>query len=438
MNILSRRLVLAGVFFALVVCGYFAVILTGDGKVPEEVLHRPSPMPDRIILTWSGDPATSQSVTWRTDATVQEAVAQIAVSEDGPDFTESAREVEAVSQLLSSDLSDAMYHSAGFTDLQPKTLYAYRVGDGSNWSEWNQFRTASDQPDPLTFIYVGDAQNSIFEHWSRVIRMGFTAAPEANFIVHAGDLINRPGSDADWGEWFRAAGWINRSVTSFPTPGNHEYWGDEGEKSVSRHWRPQFALPENGPPGLEETCYYIDIQGLRMVSMNSSEMLQEQVEWLDTLLADNPNRWTILTHHHPIYSSAQGRDNKELRELWKPVFDKHAVDLVLQGHDHSYGRSNLISGVNMRSGAGGTVYVVSISGPKHYRVAPQVWMQRLAERKQLFQIIRINGDTLQYEAHTATGLLYDAFELRKRPDGTNEIINRAPDTAERFNATGGE
>ena len=40
----------------------------------------PSKDPDRIILTFLGDPATSRAVTWRTDNTVPQAVAQIAVA----------------------------------------------------------------------------------------------------------------------------------------------------------------------------------------------------------------------------------------------------------------------------------------------------------------------------------------------------------------------
>ena len=38
----------------------------------------PSKDPDRIILTFHGDPSTSRAVTWRTDKTITKAVAQIA------------------------------------------------------------------------------------------------------------------------------------------------------------------------------------------------------------------------------------------------------------------------------------------------------------------------------------------------------------------------
>ncbi|HBY60375.1 MAG TPA: metallophosphoesterase [Solibacterales bacterium] len=400
-------------------------------RVSDEALHSPSPIPDRVILTWNGDPAATQAVTWRTSLGVEGARAQIAEAGDGPDFTKLAREVKAKTETLKSDLSTALYHSVTFRDLKPSTVYAYRVGDGSHWSEWHQFRTASDRPAPVEFLYVGDAQNDILSLWSRVVRNGYREAPKAHFFIHAGDLVNKGSADAQWGEWFRAGGWLNGTLPSLPAPGNHEYDQKvEGKRVPTAHWRRQYTLPENGVPGLEETCYYVDIQGVRVVALNSNEKHEEQAAWLDGLLAKNPNRWTILTFHHPIYSTARGRDNKELRELWQPVFDKYGVDLVLQGHDHTYGRSNLISGANAKSG--GTVYVVSVSGPKMYELDRHDWMQRKAEDTQLFQIIRIDGDRLQFESRTARGLLYDAFELRKRRNGPNVIVNRPPTMPERL------
>jgi 3',5'-cyclic AMP phosphodiesterase CpdA len=387
----------------------------------------PGPQPDRIILTWSADPATSQSVNWRTDTSVQHAVAEIAIAEDGPLFVKSTTRVDAESQAFESDLGPARYHSVTFSGLSPSTMYVYRVGDGHNWSEWSHFRTTGVKAEPLTFLYVGDAQNDIFSMWSRLIRMGYTKAPDANFIIHAGDLVNRGSRDEEWGEWFQAAGWINQTVPSFPSPGNHEYAGGKG---LTRHWRTQYTLPSNGVSGLEESCYYLDIQGVRMISLNSNEKREEQAQWLDKLLAENPNRWTVATFHHPIHSAARSRDNKELREAWQPIFDKYAVDLVLTGHDHTYARSNLNTGVNTQSKKAGTVYVVSVSGPKMYSLTRDSWMMRAAEDTQLFQIIRIAGDRLTYESRTARGVLYDSFELRKRKNAPNELINRIPSVPE--------
>lgn len=408
-------------------------------KVRDEVAYRPTAIPDRIVLTWTSDPVTTQAVTWRTDTTVVQAFAQIAVAEAGPNFVEKAKQIQATTIRLKTDLGEAHYHTARFGGLQPKTKHVYRVGDGVNWSEWSHFTTAASEPEPFTFVYFGDAQNNLKSMWSRVIREAYSDAPKARFLLHAGDLINTANSDAEWGEWFYAGGWIHRTVPAILTPGNHEYAKeneDDKDERLSRHWRPQFALPRHGPEGLEETVYYLDYQGARIVSLNSNEKHAAQKEWLDKVLSDNPAKWTIVTHHHPLYAAKPNRDNTALRAVWQPVYDKHRVDLVLQGHDHSYARSGLMrwenvpTGANVRSRPAGTVYVVSVSGPKMYDLGRRPYMHRVAEDTQLYQIITIDGDRLHYQARTAVGELYDGFTLHKRPGKPNMMVEHVPDTPE--------
>lgn len=410
-------------------------------KVKPKVLYRPTAVPDRIVLTWTGDPATSQAVSWRTDTSVKQAVAEIAVAEAGPKFKDKAQRVDASTTLLETDLGKAHYHTAVFEELTPKTKYVYRVGDGVNWSEWSHFRTASTEPEPFTFVYFGDAQNNVKSMWSRIIREAYSDAPKASFFLHAGDLINTADSDAEWGEWFYAGGWIHATLPCVATPGNHEYDEDaENEKieHLTPHWRPQFAFPENGPKDLEETAYYFDYQGVRFVSLNSNEKYIRQRAWLNKVLADHDNRWTIVTHHHPLYAAKPNRDNSLLRRVWQPIYDKHGVDLVLQGHDHSYARSRLMSaknkttGVNYRDSETGAVYVVSVSGPKMYDVKKRPFFARVAEDTQLYQIITVDGDELRYEARTALGDIYDGFTIRKQAGRANELVEHVPDSRDRL------
>lgn len=377
------------------------------------------PYPDRIILTWSDDPATTQSVTWRTDTSVQRGVAQVVRAGDRPDFHQQAQTVEAQTTSLKTDSGTVHYHSVTFRNLQPNTLYAYRVGDGTRWSEWFHFRTASTRPQPFTFLFLGDAQNDIRSACLRVVRQAFWNHPDIRFVLHAGDLVNRGERDSEWAEWFAMMGWMAASVPSIPTPGNHEYARDnEDRRYLTPHWRAQFTLPQNGIPQLRESNYYIDFQGVRVISLNSLEHLERQAQWLERVLAENPHPWTIVTFHYPIFSSAQGRDNPQLRALWKPILDKYRVDLVLSGHDHTYARS-----VPMPSG---TVYVNSVTGPKMYRLNRQPWMRRWAEDTQFYHIVRIEGNLLRFEAYTATGRLFDAFEIRKRAGQVNQVIDRIP------------
>lgn len=409
---------------------------------------KPSPLPDRVVLTWSGDPRSTMDVTWRSDPSIGTTVAEIARADslignmkDGQ-VPHAKRLVGAV-QDFQSDLGECRLHSIHFDELQPATMYAYRVGDGEkNWSEWFQFRTAADATEPFSFVYFGDAQNEVRSLWSRVIREANQHAPRAAFMLHAGDLINEDDSDGEWGEWFGAPGWLNGMIPVVATPGNHEY-DDDGR--LSRHWVPQFAFPMNGPSGLEETVYWFDYQGARIISLNSNERIEEQCSWLKSVLADSKRpKWTIVTFHHPIFSASKDRDNPDVRAAWRPILEEHGVDLVLQGHDHSYARtglgppkdSNVVEGVRAKSS--NTVYVVSVSGPKMYYLQGRWQFQREASGVQLFQVVRVAPAKISYEARLATGELYDAFTLAKDEQRQSTLTEQVPNAGELRLMTPGE
>ncbi|WP_229206748.1 purple acid phosphatase family protein [Dyadobacter crusticola] len=407
---------------------FLLLLICASTTFSQNKIYHPTAFPDRIILGYKGSPPVSQAVNWRTDTTVKEAIAAIHEADPSPDFIDKASTVKAFTQPVVFEEHAALYHEVNFTDLKPATQYVYRVGDGKNWSEWFHFTTASDQAQPISFLYFGDAQNDVRSLWSRAIRGAYTTMPKANFMIHAGDLINRSNNDYEWGEWFEAGGWINGMVPNLAAPGNHEYYKDGLKEKISKHWRPQFALPENGPEDLKETAYYIDYQGSRFIFLNSEEATSgkrsrdEQAEWFEKVVSNNPQRWTVVIHHHPIYSTKQGRDNDEWRDKMEPLYRKHKVDIVLQGHDHTYGR-----GINMPVGQSrkkpdGPIYVVSVSGPKMYDIGLQDWMDRAASNTQLYQAITIDKNKLSFKAYTVNGDLYDAFDLDKDNRGTNTLI----------------
>ena len=404
--------------------------------------YPPSARPDRINLTVTEDPSSSMAATWRTDESVKEGVAEIVLASANPLSIGDAIRVQARTETLQTpdgsykDLTwegvTANYHSVVFQDLQPNTLYTYRVGDGANWSEWFQFRTAGQNDGKISFLYFGDAQTGIHSMWSKVIRQAFGHNPHARVMLHAGDLINRANRDLEWGEWFDAGSFIHASIPQMPSPGNHEYETIDGEPNLSYFWQPQFTLPENGPDGLEETVYFSDIQGVRFISLNSymaeesDEYLEKQKVWLENILKDNPNKWTCIAFHHPIYSPKSTRDNKRMRETFKPLFDKYKVDLVLQGHDHTYARGMEKIPMEEEGTQSGTMYVVSVSGPKmtDNHVEKKFWMDQSAIYTQLYQIVTIEGNKLSFESFTATGELFDSFDLIKRKGKINKIVHK--------------
>jgi hypothetical protein len=393
--------------------------------------------PDRIFLSFSGDPATSRAVTWRTSPDITQAVAQITPATADPMFSNSAVEIPANSELVNlnahprNSQGTVNYHSVVFTNLIPDTLYAYRVGTEGHWSEWIQFRTAKTVPAPFSFVYFGDAQNDILSKWSRVIRMSYQKAPDAAFAIHAGDLVNNGHFDNEWAEWFKAGGWIHAQRTGIPVIGNHEirpFPALDNEKTLSVIWRPQFTLPEESelPDALRETVYTVDYQGVRIIVLNSLVEVEAQADYLRRQLQRPGAKWTILTSHYSIFSPRPKRDYPSSR-LWLPIIEEFGVDLVLQGHDHVYARGH--QPARTSTGDFGeafqTLFVTSVSGKKQYKVDHEVMNSYndkgynsnvTAEQKQFFQVIDVDGDSLTYTAYTADGAVFDKATISKDPE----------------------
>jgi hypothetical protein len=400
----------------------------------------PGYVPERIILTWTGDPTRTQAATWRTEKPAGKPTGEIAPLTSQPEFKTSITTTIAIATTVELDAPDktANYYSVNFENLTPDSEYCYRVGDADTktWSEWNVFRTASNKQKPFKFLYLGDEQNHIKSLWSRAIRTAFTRNPDIRCIVHAGDLIQYADNDSQWGDWFYSMGWIAATVPSIPTPGNHEKkdaTGGGDKDTLSKFWRPQFALPLNGPKGLkylEETAYYVDFQGVRFVSVDSNYYRDKQQQnWLAEVLKNNSNQWTIVTHHYPLYSTGREGDKPGLCEALRPIYEKYKVDLVLQGHDHTYGRTHKLLEDKIASPDGpGVIYAVSVSGPKMYDLSPlhQQLMAKMLANTQLYQIIEVSEKELIYTSYSIDGAVVDRFRLVKKAGGTSTYINEAP------------
>lgn len=423
-----------------------------------------SAWPDRIIATFEADPARSIAVSWRTSSDVAATRAEIARAIPDARFDLAAQSEPAQSVVLDLDavtragvripvdhnkaLAPVGYHSVRFDGLSPDTLYAYRVmGSDDKWSEWFQTRTAP-ATGPFRFIYMGDAQNGILSHWSRTIRAAFQTAPDARFMLHAGDLVNRGSRDFEWAEWFKAGGFLHAMVPAVPVAGNHEYEAiglteADRARALSFLWRPQFRLPTDAslPDVLQETVYDVRYnKDLHVFVLDTNQAdLASQVRWLDDKLSKSDAPWKIISMHHPVFSSGKGRDNTKLRETLLPLFLKHKVDLVLQGHDHTYARGMVGTDMQIprRTSFGdkdelAVMFVNSVSGPKMYNFKQDGWksyetsavsLERQGENSQFYQVIGIDGGTLDYAAYTSDGELYDRVVIEKTGQKKKVIRN---------------
>lgn len=392
------------------------------------VRYLPDNSPDRIMMSLPGNTATSFGLTWRTNINITESIGEITLANPSPKFKDTLNKVKGSHSLWEKGSDLAMGHKIIFTDLEPNTKYLYRVGDGVNWSEWMQYKTAFDKAEPFSFIYFGDLQNKIKEHCTRVLRQAYSHKPNAAFSIFAGDVVST-SSEKYWSEFFYAGGYNLRTIPSIATPGNHEYYKPPARDvgTFSRHWNQIFMNPYNGPDSLKNLAFFIDYQGTRVISLNSihintkREFAKQQLEWFEEVLKNNPQKWTIVTFHHPIYSCSLNRNNTFMQEEVKPLLEKYGVDLVLQGHDHTYCRGLYLDKVGKEC-KNPPMYVVSVVGSKMYSLGTTFKHDRVASMTQLYQIIDVDNDTLTFNSYTVSGDLYDSFQLVKSNSGKNTLI----------------
>lgn len=378
---------------------------------------RASPRPDHIVLTWAGDPRTTQAIQWRTSQRARTGFVQYgrAVDLNSPRERRPTR-VRAVTTLVRDErlLNDPLVarHTVELSGLEPGTRYLYSVGDGSRdgWEEYREFITAPAGDAPFSFVYMGDAQNGL-DRWGSLVRSAFRARPDAAFYLMAGDLVNRGAQRDDWDSFFHNAAGVFDRRPLVPVLGNHEYQGGE-----PRLYLEQFALPRNGPPGIPpERAYSFRYGNAQFIVLDSNLKPDTQTNWLDRELASAAATWKFVSFHHPAYASAEGRQNEEILQHWVPLFDRHRVDLVLQGHDHAYLRTHPMRGGTNTAATNGTVYVVSVSGTKFYPQAAHPYTQVGFTNVATWQVLdlQISGHRLHYRAYDIDGSVRDQFVIEK-------------------------
>jgi 3',5'-cyclic AMP phosphodiesterase CpdA len=191
-------------------------------------------------------------------------------------------------------------------------------------------------------------------------------------------------------------------------------------------WKPQFTLPveENLDELLHETVYTVEYQDILIIVLNSTGHFEKQTEYIEKKLKNSDAKWKIVTSHHSVFSPAKGRDFEYARKNWKPLFDKYRVDLVLNGHDHTYarGHSPVKSSKIDENGNFNSLYITSVSGPKQYSIEYENFIKyeedgyklgKTGEQTQFFQVISIENNQLTYDAYTTLGDLYDRVVIKK-------------------------
>lgn len=282
-------------------------------------------------------------------------------------------------------------HAITLTGLVPYTTYHYRVANsGISLSDDATFRTAAG-PNQTTFTFVafGDTRTQHQIHRQVVQRI---AAVEPDFVLHTGDLVAMGSATHQWRNFFEIEQELVARAPLFPTLGNHE--------GANPRYFDLFYLPGN------ERWYTFDYGHARFICLQVDRFADyepgsEQYAWLEETLAANTQPWLFVYFHLPPYTSIEDDDEADVRQVLPQLFEQYGVDVVFNGHAHSYERHEMH----------GITYVVTAGGGAPlYSMEEQEPTQLAFSREYHFTILEIDGDRLKATAVSIGGEVLDEFE----------------------------
>jgi Purple acid Phosphatase, N-terminal domain/Calcineurin-like phosphoesterase len=304
--------------------------------------------------------------------------------------TSTASPDDSIPPSLASAAIDQYYLHATLSGLRPGQTYYYSVGhDGwdfsGNVATLGSFTTAPDRREPFRFTAFGD-MGWTYDSVGTVTQVR-TQNPA--FHLHAGDISYAENGGSGlltdqydprvWDNWFNL---VEPAAGSLPWQiaiGNHEmevwYSPDTYGAQYSR-WDFPGEATSSTPP-----VYYSFTYGnVGFVSLDANDVSYEipanlgysggaQVTWLGTTLAAlraNPQiNFIVVYFHHCAYCtcSTHGSDGG-VDKYFTPLFDQYTVDLVINGHNHIYERTDpIIGGSSTQQAPIGTVLNNSGSSP---------------------------------------------------------------------------
>lgn len=348
-----------------------AVSLLVGGLLAYLLLLQPGTavLPRYLTLTWTGDPKTTQAITWQAGGllTGGQQVEYWEQTADGV-LSGPAQVARAERETLSTNRGQLAVYSAGLTGLKPGTRYIYRVGNGFIQSRPHSFVTAAADDERFKFLLFGDSQGSKYDDWQATLTKARQAQPDAAFMIHAGDLVDVGLDYGQWQDWFRAGEGIIDSVPVMPVMGNHETYTPDWQVARPEYYAGLFKLPANGPQALTGKVYSFDYGQVHFSVLDSQEqeerefipaIIKLQQTWLEQDLRATDKMWKLVFIHRPLYHNRPSPGDEDLQAAFAPIIDQYHVDAVFAGHDHVYARSYPIRNGVFNSGSrpgDGTVY----------------------------------------------------------------------------------
>ncbi len=263
-------------------------------------------------------------------------------------------------------------------NLKSDTNYYYQVMQNGKWQDAEAYTTKSFSE--FSFLYVGDPQigasknqtsteqekmvsagNEVSStaadnltarndgyNWNNILNDAVKDHSDVSFIVSAGDQVNAGKNEREYAAYLGAD-----ALTSLPvatTIGNHD--------SVSNQYSLHFNNPNafsssdaNYIQGQTEagTDYYYSYGNVLFIVLDTNNYncaTHENV--MKKAISENKDaKWRIVVFHQDIFGSGYDHSDSDgmvLRTQLTPLMDKYDIDVVLQGHDHTYSRTYQLQG----------------------------------------------------------------------------------------------
>lgn len=210
----------------------------------------------------------------------------------------------------------------------------------------------------LQFLVVGDWGRNGTQNQQQVAnQMDRTALlTDAQFVISTGDNFYESGvtstTDSQWKSSYENV-YSGKGLQKdwYVVLGNHDYSGNPNAQIAysqkSNRWKMParyFTVVKNIDLTTSVRFVFIDtnpfvkqyLQNPSTYSDILQQDTQKQLKWIDSVLANSPEKYKIVVGHHPIYSAGYGHGNQdELIAQVKPILEKNKVTLYFCGHSHS-------------------------------------------------------------------------------------------------------
>ena len=277
------------------------------------------------------------------------------------------------------------------------------------------FNTLADKQDvygdSLEFLLLGDIHSSLDTTSFNILAQRH---PNIDFWAQLGDWMERPYFYYEQLLYHSVQGTAFETLPVVAVPGNHEY-----KKGIVKHlhenWTTIFPNPQNGPRRFLGRSYIVDFPSLRLIAIDTDGLQRmsdyTQVSfWLKQSINEAKDRLTVVMMHHPVFSTAQGRQNPFIWLTFYGVLRE--ADVVFSGHDHNYARRTVEYKERFWTKQQPTVFIGTNASLKNYPNKDKSNYDCVYTGNPVYEYIQVNSDTLNIRTYELkSGNLIDEIKI---------------------------